>query len=110
MNKKFIKNKRADIPITILTIGVFAICVLAMMSFYLSDREVQESFIDIGLIEQINSKMEKYIFYEKVGIDENKIKDILEIKTSEVGNKYLYLEKLDKEKKVLFFVKYNLPS
>ena len=110
MNRKFIKNKRADIPITILTICVFAICVLAILSFYFSDREMEKSFIGVGLIEQINSEMEKYIFYEKIGIDESEIRDILEIKIDETGNKYLFLEKLDGKEKVLFFVKYNLPS
>ncbi|MCK5043900.1 hypothetical protein KAR52_02775 [Candidatus Pacearchaeota archaeon] len=110
MNKKFIKNKHADVPVTILVIGVFAICVLAIISFYFSDKEIEKSFMDIGLMEQINSQMEKYIFYEKMGIPENEIQDIFGIKIDEAGNKYLFLEKLDGNKKVLFSVKYNLPS
>jgi hypothetical protein len=110
MNKKFIKNKRADVPITLLTIGIFAICVLAILSFYFSNKELEESFIEVSLIEQINSEMEKYLFYEKVGINENEIQDILEIKIDETGNKYLSLEKLGRKEKVLFFVKYNLPN
>ena len=110
MNKKFIQNKKADIPVMILVMGVLAVCALAIISFYFSDREMEKSFMDVGLMEQINSQMEKYIFYKSVGMNENEIQDILEIKIDETGNKYLSLEKLGKKEKVLFFIKYNLPN
>ena len=110
MNKKFIKNKHADVPVTILVISVFVICILAIMTFYFSDKEIEKSFMDIGLMEQVNSQMEKYLFYERIGIPENEIQDILGIKTDKAGNQYLFLEKLGKKEKVLFSVKYNLPS
>jgi len=53
MHKKF--NKRGDIPITILVIGVFAICVLAILSFNFANSKIVERFVGIGLIETINS-------------------------------------------------------
>ena len=59
-----IKNKRADIPVTILVIGVFAICTLAILSFSIIDNKSKEGFNEaIEAIEEINSEIEKYEFY-----------------------------------------------
>ena len=33
------RNKKADIPITILVLGVIALCVFALLSFYLSETK-----------------------------------------------------------------------
>ena len=37
--KNKMKNKKADIAITILVIGVIALCILALLSFYLSETK-----------------------------------------------------------------------
>ena len=52
-------NKKADITITLLVIGVFVVCALAMITFFLVSLSVTSNFADVGLIEKINLRMEK---------------------------------------------------
>tara|TARA_Y100000034_G_scaffold101437_1_gene125754 strand:- start:540 stop:875 length:336 start_codon:yes stop_codon:yes gene_type:complete len=61
-----IKNKHGDIPVTILVIGVFAICIMAIFSFFYSTSNIKENFVGIGLIENINSIEEEIRFYESI--------------------------------------------
>ena len=46
-------NKKGDISITILVLGVVAICFLTILSFM--NGSVESSFVGVGLIETINS-------------------------------------------------------
>lgn len=121
--KKIIKNKKADVPITILVIGVFFICILAIGSFYLFGNRIKRIFIGVDIIEKMNSEIEKYYFYKNLGeFDEEQITNILDIKEDEEGvcptGKYLYLEKSEgkiywnkkSEGKRLISVKYCLPE
>jgi len=62
-----IKNKKADIPVTILVIGVFAICSLAIFSFMNSNILGKKDSLGIGLFEEIHSDVEKFYFYLSVG-------------------------------------------
>jgi len=109
MNKEFMKNKKGDIPVTILVIGVFVICGLAILSFYISDRGVRSGFDSLETIQEITIEAEKISFYEKVGLSQEEIKDIIEIEgiikieEDEQGRKYLYIE----QNKIS--VRYNLP-
>ncbi len=56
------KNKRGDIPITILVIGVIAICGFALFTFLSSSRHVRSYFVGIGMMEKLNSQIEQKIF------------------------------------------------
>jgi len=58
------KNKRGDIPVTILVIGVVVVCVLALMSFLSSTAKVRSSFVGIGALEEMNIQREKNYFYK----------------------------------------------
>jgi hypothetical protein len=49
------KNKKGDIPITILVIGVVAVCVLTIFSFVFADSKQRETFAGAGLIEAMYS-------------------------------------------------------
>lgn len=57
------KNKRGDIPITILTIGVVLVCAIALFSFFSSTVRMRSSFIGIGMVERLNSQIEENSFY-----------------------------------------------
>lgn len=77
-------NKKADIPVTILVIGVFAICALTLLSFYSSLTKVKTSFVSIALIEKMNSQREEFSIY----------KNLDEIDTiTENGKVFFYQEK-----------------
>jgi len=97
-----IKNKRGDIPVTILVIGVVGICALAIISFYISDKNVRGGFEALELIEEISLEAEKIIFYERAGLDSEEIEEIIDIKDP-TGERYLSIE----QEKV--WVRYNLP-
>ena len=56
-------NKRADIPVTILVMGVFLICGLAISSFAISVSLNKKHPIGTGLFEEIHSDVEKFYFY-----------------------------------------------
>ena len=53
------KNKRGDVPVTILVIGVFVVCTLAIFSFIHSSLVVNKSFVGIDLMEKANIDIEQ---------------------------------------------------
>jgi len=58
-------NRRGDVPVTILVIGVVAICGLAIFSFIDSANDIQKSFVGPGLIEDIIAIKEEMRLEEK---------------------------------------------
>jgi hypothetical protein len=57
-NKKYGMNKRGDLPVTILVIGVLVVCIIALISFMHSSSKVKKTFSGIDLIEEANAKIE----------------------------------------------------
>ena len=62
-------NSRADIPVTILVFGVFAVCTLAVFSFFHSTAKFKDSFSEVDLVKEAvykihENSLEEY-FYEK---------------------------------------------
>ncbi len=101
MNLK-IKNKKADIPITILVIMVVAICVLAILSFSGSETKVQSNYLGVELIEEINADVEKFYFYLNAGFLEDEAAEKI---GAEIVDNRLIIE----NEKNLIFVQYNMP-
>jgi len=62
------KNKKANIPITILVLGVLLISGLAILSFYLSSQEVNE-LSDVSVLEKIKIQKERMGVYDKLGVE-----------------------------------------
>ncbi len=56
------KNKRGDIPITILVIGIILVCCVALISFVSSTIKARNYFVGIDLVEKINAQIEEKIF------------------------------------------------
>ncbi len=59
MNNKKYMNKKADITVTVLTIGIIAVCFFALLSFYISDLNTSKNFEGISLIEKVYVRAEK---------------------------------------------------
>lgn len=57
-------NKKANIPIIILVLGVLAVCSLALISFYVSNFKVKNTFVGIGMMEEMHSQIEEKLFEE----------------------------------------------
>ena len=63
-------NKRGDLPVTILVLGVVMICGLALLSFYNASLKTRDSFVGLKLLKEVNSRVEQTLFNEEnpVGI------------------------------------------
>ncbi|MEK6760336.1 MAG: hypothetical protein AABX93_00245 [Nanoarchaeota archaeon] len=78
------KNRRGDISTTILVVGVFAICSLALLSFYLSGIDSEETFSRLEIIKKVNSIADEIRFYKNQEINKKpeEIMGIFQPKTS----------------------------
>ena len=88
-----IKNRRGDVPVMILVLGVFAICALVIISIV--DVESKKGKYPSGFSEmdEMNSKIEMYNFYQSIKMPEEKINELLGVKTDGTGKNYLSVEK-----------------
>jgi len=67
-------NKKGNLPIIILVLGVLAVCSLALLSFYTSNLKVSNSFSSVKLVEKLNSQIETNLYQGKTisGLSEYK--------------------------------------
>jgi hypothetical protein len=89
-----LKNKKADVPVTVLVLGVFAVCTLAMLSFINSDRNLEKSFIGVEIIEKVN------IDIERNNLDHHYIEETERKIVPKLIGKWI-------EEKIIFSVEYN---
>lgn len=73
-------NKRGNLPIIILVLGVLAVCALALLSFYVSNFKVSNSFSGIKLVEKLNSQIEVNLYQGELVDGLHEEKDILKPK------------------------------
>ena len=71
------ENKRGDIPTAILVLGAFAVCTLALISFYASSVFVENNFFGLDLVEKMNSQVNEYNFYNSKNLNGEEIREIL---------------------------------
>jgi hypothetical protein len=65
------KNKKANLPITILVIGIVALCGLTILSFIISIKKFPSEEWGFELVEKVKIDLDKFYFYKNVGfIDE----------------------------------------
>ena len=88
---KKIKNKRGDIPVTILVMGVVAICILAILSFFVSSFEMKKNF-DIQLVKEAKLAREKFDIYINLGFTKEEIDSALNIGYDQQG-RYILLQR-----------------
>lgn len=85
------KNKRGEIPITILVLGIVLVCILAIASFYVSSSTFNKNF-DIQIVKEAKLAGEKADFYSNLGFTQEEIDSLLDIKPDSEG-RYLLLER-----------------
>lgn len=90
-------NKKGNLPIIILILGVLAVCSLALLSFYSSNLKVSNNFAGVKLIEKLNSQIETNLYQGK---PVEGLKEFKEIKTFNFKDDFL-------KKKTIFSVTYN---
>lgn len=110
------KNKRGDIPITVLVIGVFAVCALALFTFFVADFKMSNSFVGLNIMEEMNSQIDEYLFYKNSGKSEGILNQLFPI-VVEDGVEYIKISKpsspglglFGDEEELLFSVRYPTP-
>ncbi|MEK6847737.1 MAG: hypothetical protein AABX50_01270 [Nanoarchaeota archaeon] len=85
------KNKRGDIPVTILVLGVVAICILAILSFFVSSFEMKKNF-DIQIVKEAKLAREKFDIYTNLGFTKEEIDSALNIGYDPQG-RYVLLQR-----------------
>ncbi len=114
------KGKKGDVPITILVLGVFVVCSLALLSFYLSNLKMGEAFQGIDSVEKMNLKINEYNFYKNYGkksFSDEEVKTILEEEDFyfNVEQSFFEINQTDeslwfwRDDEFLFSIKYLLP-
>jgi hypothetical protein len=53
-------NKKGDLPLTVLVLGVFVVCTLAIISFFYSSYLLHKSFVGISIMEKANIQIESH--------------------------------------------------
>ncbi|MBW6442614.1 hypothetical protein K0A97_02425 [Patescibacteria group bacterium] len=72
-----IKSKKGNVPITILVIGVFTVCMLTLISFLISINKSKGNFEIVSRIEQMTLLKEKISLYQNLGFNNTQIKNII---------------------------------
>lgn len=96
------KNKRGDIPVMVLVMGIIAVCMFAILTFYMSDRNTKNAFEIIDTVKAASLIDDKIIFYENAGYGTTEVIKILNLNVD--GNKKYYSVSEDK-----ITVRYDLP-
>ena len=81
------RNKRANITITLLVIGIFAVFSLAILTFVSSSLKVGKSFEGVDSMKEINSEINKYLFYSSEGIN---VEGVFDTRVNNLGDEVLY--------------------
>jgi len=112
--KLIMKNKKGDVPITILVIGIFALCSLALFTFFIADIKTSNSFVGINELGKLNIKLNNYEFLKAQGGSLEKIENNLGVVLID-GEKYFVMEKKRTSQfwgknDLEFYVRYKIPS
>lgn len=114
---RVLKNKRGDVPITVLVIGVFSVCALALFTFFLYDYNVGNSFVGIKAMQEELAGIDEYMFYKNSGMSQADLDSIFNVVEID-GVRYIQVEKRasggvlsisDDGEKLLFLVRYPVP-
>ena len=57
-----LKNKRADIPVTILVILTIALCMFALMAFYMAEKKIGSGIGDYNILDKYYIESENDVF------------------------------------------------
>ncbi len=112
-------NKKSNVPIILFVIGVFTVCSFALLTFFISDFEFSNSFVGVGVMQELSIQYEEYSYYLDQGVSESKVQTYFNVDQDQNG-KYLFIEMNQSKirpsfttswskEEVLFFAKYYLP-
>ena len=79
------RNKKGDVPVTILVLGVFIICSLAIASFYIANNKVKKDFYSVDVVKSMSLYKDRIQFYKNTGLSADQIKELFNALISEDG-------------------------
>jgi len=69
-------NRRGDVPIVVLVIGVVVICSLAIFSFITFSKVSDKSNLEVALFEDVHSDLVKFYFYKQFYLESEAVEKI----------------------------------
>jgi hypothetical protein len=99
-------------------IGVFALCSLALLTFFVSDFNVSNSFVALKVIKKINAAIDEHAYYKEIGVPQIVNEGYFKI-VERNSKKYFHYEKISmdfnmmkfrSEETLLFSVEYPVPQ
>lgn len=113
-------NRKGNIPITLLVIGIFVVCSLAIVTFFISSSKVNSSFTGVSIMRELDSQINQYKFLINEGISKDKAKSFFPVRQNSFGEDVLFFEIKDtrwswdvangfRTEYVAFSVEYVLP-
>ena len=122
--KRLLYNKKGDLPIVILVIGVFVVCTLTLLNFYFEGFKDNNFFEGVVLVEKVREFSEELKFYDRLkledslelsGLLEKIIDGNFEFEGNLIGRDYnltgdLFEKSIWSEDKQLVRVEYNFPK
>jgi len=97
-------NKKGSVPVTILVIGVFALCALALITFFISEFQFSNSFAMVDDLRAISVFEDEWHFYTNQGVPDNVVIQRIEFPlSSEISDNYkieIQLESSEKSIKI----------
>ena len=94
--KGILTNNHGDISITVLVIGVFLVCVVAMASFLYADTKFANRIFGLNLAEQVSSDVEQFYAYVQLGYSCNDAASLIGVQYDST-NRVLIVKKILKE-------------
>ncbi|MBS3084372.1 hypothetical protein J4411_00470 [Candidatus Pacearchaeota archaeon] len=95
-------GKKGNLPVTFLVMGIFALCGFALLTFFISDFKVSNSFIGPSVVINVSSTADEYLFYKNEGMSYGNLKKIFDI-TEEYERSYIAENKTNIEGSFLVF-------
>ncbi|MCL5730014.1 MAG: hypothetical protein M1165_00390 [Candidatus Pacearchaeota archaeon] len=83
---RFLVNKRGDISITILVIGVFAVCALAIFSFLIYRQQAAGNFANVDIITNLSKSLSDFYFYVDTGMSASQAAQLVGGQLKDGGN------------------------
>jgi len=106
--KKQKMNKRGDIPVTILAIGVVVICTLALLTFIIANLKTNQIALGVSSMELLNSDIEKFHTYLNLGYSAEEATNFIDSATYDSANQEVKFEIKYPKDKPKFIVTYTL--
>jgi len=83
MSIKRFSTKKASVPVTVLVIGIFALCTFALITFFVSQLKFNNSFSVVDDLRISNVYVDQWKYYENLNLSNEQILSKMNFSTFE---------------------------